>query len=153
MGRRNWINDTPKGEAQATQALGPKAPTLSRASIGSQLPARVTLPSNLPEALKQLDDTQLQTLLRDVTAELDRRRMVEPIKAVDPAEPTEKASRRKTSAGTRLASAEAEVPEGKANMIRASFKAGMKPTAIARSLRISRLHVNRVLGAPEKPKR
>ena len=152
MGRRNWINDTPKGEAQATQALGPKAPTLSRASIGSQLPARVMLPSNLPEALKQLDDTQLQTLLRDVTAEIDRRG-AEPVKAVDPSEPTEKASRRKTSAGPRQASAEAEVPEGKANMIRASFKAGMKPTAIARSLRISRLNVNRVLGAPEKPKR
>ncbi len=144
MGRRNRINDTATGEARA-----PKA----QASIGSQLPVRVMLPSNLPEALKQLDDTQLQTLLRDVTAEIDRRGMPEPVKAVDPAEPTEKASRRKTSAGARQASAEAEVPEGKANMIRASFKAGMKPTAIARSLRISRLHVNRVLGAPEKPKR
>ena len=151
MGRRNWINDmlttvTPK-------ALRPKVPALSQASIGSQLPARVMLPSNLPEALKNLDDAQLQTLLRDVTAEIDRRGMPESVKAVDPSEPTEKASRRKTSAGPRQASAEAEVPEGKANMIRASFKAGMKPTAIARSLRISRLHVNRVLGAPEKLKR
>lgn len=150
MGRRNWINDTPT--TVAPKALRPKVPALSQASIGSQLPARVMLPSNLPEALKQLDDTQLQTLLRDVTAEIDRRG-AEPVKAVAPAEPTEKASRRKTSAGPRQASAEVEVPEGKANMIRASFKAGMKPTAIARSLRISRLHVNRVLGAPEKPKR
>lgn len=153
MGRRNWSSYTPKGEAQAPKALGPKAPTLSQASIGSQLPVRVMLPSNLPEALKQLDDAQLQTLLRDVTSEIDRRGTAEPVKAVTPAEPTEKASRRKPSAGPRQASAEAEVPEGKANMIRASFKAGMKPTAIARSLRISRLHVNRVLGAPEKPKR
>ena len=153
MGRRTWSSYTPKREAQAPKALGPKAPTLSRASSGSQLPVRVMLPSNLPEALKHLEDAQLQTLLRDVTAEIDRRGMPEPVKAVDPAEPTEKASRRKTSAGPRQASAEAEVPEGKANMIRASFKAGMKPTAIARSLRISRLHVNRVLGAPEKPKR
>lgn len=153
MGRRNWSSYTPKREAQATQAPGPKTPTLSQASIGSEIPVRVMLPSNLPEALKHLDDTQLQTLLRDVTAEIVRRGMPEPVKAVDPAELTEKTSRRKTSAGPRQASAEAEIPEGKANMIRASFKAGMKPTAIARSLRISRLHVNRVLGAPEKPKR
>ena len=111
------------------------------------------LPSNLPEALKQLDDAQLRTLLRDVGAEIDRRGMSEPVKAVGHAEPAEKATRRKTSAGPRQTVAEAEVPEGKANMIRASFKAGMKPTAIARSLRISQLHVNRVLGAPEKPKR
>ena len=145
MRRRKWINDTPT-------TVAPKAPAVSQASIGSQLPARVMLPSNLPEALKQLDDTQLQTLLSDVTAEIDRRG-AEPVKAVDPAGPTEKVARRKTSAGPRQASAEVEVPEGKANMIRASFKAGMKPTAIARSLRISRLHVNRVLGAPEKPKR
>ena len=150
MGHRNWINDTPT--TVAPKALRPKAPAVSQASIGSQLPARVMLPSNLPEALKQLDNTQLQTLLRDVTAEIDRRG-AEPVKSVAPAEPAEKASRRKTFAGPRQASAEAEVPEGKANMIRASFKAGMKPTAIARSLRISRLHVNRVLGAPEKLKR
>jgi DNA invertase Pin-like site-specific DNA recombinase len=45
-----------------------------------------------------------------------------------------------------------EIPEGKANLIRASFKAGVKPAAIARTFRISRSLVNRVLSAVEKRK-
>ena len=49
--------------------------------------------------------------------------------------------------------AAAEVPTGKANLIRASYQAGMKPVTIARSLRISRSLVDRVLGSSEKPKR
>jgi len=49
--------------------------------------------------------------------------------------------------------AAAEVPTGKANLIRASYQAGMKPVAIARTLRISRSLVDRVLGSSEKLKR
>jgi DNA invertase Pin-like site-specific DNA recombinase len=47
-----------------------------------------------------------------------------------------------------------EIPEGKANLIRASFIAGVKPTAIARMFRISQSLVNRVLSSSsQKPKR
>jgi hypothetical protein len=46
-----------------------------------------------------------------------------------------------------------EVPTGKANLIRASYRAGMKPSAIARTLRVSLALVNRVLGSAEKAKR
>jgi DNA invertase Pin-like site-specific DNA recombinase len=46
-----------------------------------------------------------------------------------------------------------ELPEGKANLIRASFRAGIKPVAIARTFRISQSLVNRVLNSIEKPKR
>jgi hypothetical protein len=45
------------------------------------------------------------------------------------------------------------VPAGKASLIRASAKSGLKPKAIARSLRISLTDVKRVLEAPRKPKR
>jgi hypothetical protein len=38
------------------------------------------------------------------------------------------------------------VPTGRANLIRASHQAGMKPVTIARTLRISRSLVDRVLG-------
>jgi hypothetical protein len=46
-----------------------------------------------------------------------------------------------------------EIPEGRANLIRASFRAGVKPTAIARTFRLSQSLVNRVLSSVEKPKR
>jgi hypothetical protein len=46
-----------------------------------------------------------------------------------------------------------EIPEGKANLIRASFRAGIKPVAIARRFRISQSLVSRVLNSTEKPKR
>ena len=49
--------------------------------------------------------------------------------------------------------AAADVPTGKANLIRESYQAGMKPVAIARSLRISRSLVDQVLGGLEKPRR
>ena len=45
------------------------------------------------------------------------------------------------------------MPAGKANFIRASFQTGMKPSAIARSLRISQSIVDQVLGKQAKPKR
>jgi DNA invertase Pin-like site-specific DNA recombinase len=45
-----------------------------------------------------------------------------------------------------------EIPAGKINLIRASYSAGLKPPAIARTLRISQSLVRRVLGSPEKPK-
>ena len=46
-----------------------------------------------------------------------------------------------------------EIPEGKANLIRASFRAGLKPASIARTFRISQSLVNRILSSAEKSKR
>ncbi len=105
-------------------------------------PPRVTLPRNLSATLQSLEDFELETLQRAVGAEIKRRgragldvEVPEP-KAVVPA----KAS-------------DAKMPAGKANLIRASFQTGMKPSAIARSLRVSLTVVNQVLGTLVKPKR
>jgi hypothetical protein len=49
--------------------------------------------------------------------------------------------------------APADVPAGKANLIKASYSAGMKPPAIARMFRLSQSVVNRVLGMPAKSKK
>jgi hypothetical protein len=54
--------------------------------------------------------------------------------------------------GRKTASEFGEIPEGKANLIRASFKAGVKSAVIARTFRISQSLVNRVLTAVEKRK-
>jgi len=46
-----------------------------------------------------------------------------------------------------------EIPEGKANLIRASFRAGLKPAAIARMFRIPPSLVNRIIGSMTKSRR
>jgi hypothetical protein len=44
----------------------------------------------------------------------------------------------------------AEIPEGKANLIRASFGAGMKPPTIARSFGVPLSVVKRIIRSTEK---
>ena len=105
---------------------------------------RVTLPSDLAGSLKYLDDAQLQRLLQAVTVEIDRRRGT---RNNDPAvgAATGTSSQVQTAAFRNKTIREMdEIPEGRANLIRASFRAGMKPAAIARTFRISRSLVNRV---------
>ena len=108
-------------------------------------PPRVTLPRNISTTLRGLEDVDLETLHREVAAEIKRRRSAKPTATIAEVSPPKAVSPAKTEA--------ADVPPGKANLIRASYQAGMKPVAIARSLRISRSLVDRVLGSSEKLKR
>jgi hypothetical protein len=111
---------------------------------------RVTLPKNLSETLKRLEDAELETLLREVTAEAERRGVMKPmnVTAPKPAPAAKYQARHSKSSG-----ALADVPAGKANLIKASYSAGMKPAAIARMFRLSQSVVNRVLNLPAKSKR
>ena len=117
---------------------------------------RVILPPNLPEALKNLHDDQLQLLLKDVSLEIERRKSAALPKA-SPVAASLKAERRKTSSPPTKASDAPdegrELPEGKANLIRASIRAGLKPAAIAKTVGVPQSTVNRVLGVPGKSKR
>jgi hypothetical protein len=129
----------------------PRAPSASSNDAPST--PRVTLPSDLAGSLKYLDDAQLQKLLQAVTVEIDRRRGT---RNNDPAvgAATGTSSQVQTAAFRNKTIREMdEIPEGRANLIRASFKAGMKPAAIARTFRISRSLVNRVLSARQTPER
>jgi hypothetical protein len=124
----------------------------SRSTLGKPTPARVTLPINLPEALKYVDDAQLRKLLDAVAAEIDRRRQAAPQKPASLARSSATSSRDQSMAGhDPKADGIDEVPQGKANFIRASFKAGVKPAAIARTLGISQSSVRRILDLPKKP--
>ena len=117
---------------------------------------RVILPPNLPEALKNLHDDQLQLLLKDVSLEIERRKSAALPKApaveATPTVEKNKATKPATMAGADLDEGR-DVPEGKANLIRASFRAGLKPAAIAKTVGVPQSTVNRVLGVPEKSKR
>jgi hypothetical protein len=111
---------------------------------------RVTLPKNLSETLKRLEDAELVTLLREVIAEAERRGVMKPVnKAAAPqAVPAAKFQARQSKGS----GAPADLPAGKANLIKASYSAGMKPSAIARMFRLSQSVVNRVLDLPAKSK-
>ena len=112
---------------------------------------RVTLPKNLSETLKRLADTELETLLRAVTAEAERRGVMKPVNTVAASQTVPAAkfeARQSKSSG-----APADLPAGKANLIKASHSAGMKPPAIARMFHLSQSVVNRVLNLPAKSKK
>jgi hypothetical protein len=79
---------------------------------------RIRLPGDLARSLEYLDDAELRKLQDAVNDEIKRRSR----KAV-------------TKESVRPADKEAvRIPEGRVNLIRVSFKAGLKPAAIARCL-------------------
>jgi hypothetical protein len=121
-------------------------------STDAPSPARVTLPGDLSGSLKYLDDAQLQRLREAVNVEINRRNQ-SALKKTPTAVATGTSSEGQSAPfrDKKLRGVD-EIPEGKANLIRASFRVGVKPAAIARTLRISRSLVSRVLSSAEKPK-
>ena len=123
-------------------------------SASAPPPARVTLPSDLPGSLKYLDDAQLRRLLEAVTVEINRRNQGDAKKkCTTPPVAGASAKDQSLSVSDKTTRAIDEIPEGKANLIQASFRAGIKPVAIARTFRISQSLVRRVLNSTEKPMR
>ena len=104
------------------------------------------LPSDLSTSLKYLDNADLQKLRAAVTAEVDRR-------AQHLATSAASSEVFPSAAAQNTVSTVEELPEGKANLIRASFSAGLKPAAIARAFHVSPSLVNRVIRSTYKPKR
>jgi hypothetical protein len=136
----------------SSSVLGPSSRASSPSSIGAPSPARVTLPSDLSGSLKYLDDAQLARLLEAVTVEINRRNQGGPKNETAAAAPTGASSQGQSAKIHTKIRVVDKIPEGTANLIRASFRAGVKPAAIARSFRISQSVVNRVLRSTEKPK-
>ena len=97
----------------------------------SDLARRIGLPSDLSGSLRYLHDAELQRLRDAVTAEIERRASVLGEKEPDRASSSTKET--------------ARIPEGKANLIQASFRAGLTPAAIARNLGMPLALVRRVL--------
>ena len=89
---------------------------------------RIRLPGDLARSLEYLDDTELRKLWDAVNDEIKRR--------------SQKAVR---SEFVQQVDKEAvQIPEGQVNLIGASFKAGLKPAAIARTLGVSLSLVRRI---------
>jgi hypothetical protein len=146
-GRHDWFMGSARTRSTApdlfsTASAKEPAPSSvnSRPSLvtdggATATPPPYTLPTNLPSALRHLDDDQLTRLLAAVIAERQERggRKLpvadEPLRKQRVKEPTR------------------PLAQGKLNAIRAAFKAGVKPSRIAREFGISHADVKKALAS------
>jgi hypothetical protein len=121
-----WPSAVPKGKAEPD-------------NLASQ--PRHFLPKDLAGALRRLDDAEIDALLAAVTTEAERRgrRPRSPAKEKPAADA--KPQPRQAPAEDRAGS----LTTGKLNAVRAAFKAGVKPSAIARQFGISQSEVRKAL--------
>jgi hypothetical protein len=107
---------------------------LAKANMAAQ--PRHFLPKDLAGALKRLDNAKIDALVVAVTTEAKRRGRLPP-------------SRPKTDARPQARQAPAEgagsLSTGRLNAVRAAFKAGVKPSAIARQFGISQSDIRTAL--------
>ena len=94
------------------------------------------LPTNLPSALRHLDDDRLDRLLSAVLAE----RQARGGKRLTADEPSRKTSIKEVAP---------PLAQGKLNAVRAAFKAGVTPSRIARQFGISQSDVRKALASYE----
>jgi hypothetical protein len=120
--------------------------TAPREAVTPPVRASFLLPSNLDAGLRALDDEALLRL-RDAVEREARRRFPPPAAPAPEVPQKSDAPPRPTKAAS-----EPGIAIGKANMIRAAFKAGLKPAAIARQFRISPALVRSVLAGDDKQK-
>jgi hypothetical protein len=95
---------------------------------------RQVLPKDLPAAIKQLDDQELDRLLAAALAE-QKRRGGKPVESVEPPDKR------------RIEAAVVHLTPGKLNAVRAAFKVGVKPSQIARQFGLSQSDVRQVLAS------
>jgi hypothetical protein len=102
---------------------------------------RIALPSDISASLKYVDDDGLEKLHEAVSLEINRRRSLTQTKSAALSSPPDRRSVLRNKKRELR-----EVPVGQVSLIHASYRAGVKPAAIARSLHVSPALVRHVLG-------
>ena len=116
-------------------------------SAGQKDRPRFALPSDLANSLRYLEGSELQRLQLAVDAEVARRKRGTATGRADDASTSSPPG----PGPSRIDAARmAEIPEGKANLFRASFDAGLKPATIARTFGVSASLVNRLIRSAKK---
>ena len=124
-------------ETSLLSASQPKrAPSTDNAAESAST-RRHILPSDLPSALKQLDDREFDRLVAAVLAEQKRRGRKSPV--------SDEPSRKR-----RLEAVAVPLTTSKMNAIRAAFKGGVKPLQIARQFGVSQSDVRKTLSSHEQ---
>ena len=104
----------------------------SNSNNGTVAVSRHVLPSDLPTAIKHLDDQELNQLFAAVVAERLQRGMKSPVPEKTPSQRT-------------VDAAAVSLNLGKLNAVRAAFKAGVTPSKIAKEFGISQADVRKVI--------
>ena len=124
-----------------------------RAKQSSAQKRRHVLPNDLPNAVKHLDDRELDLLITASLEEAKRRgRLLPNVQANTPDESARKRSSRtdKSSQRRQVEVAAVSLTRGQVNAVRAAAKAGIKPSLIARQFGISQSDVRKVLTSPRE---
>jgi DNA invertase Pin-like site-specific DNA recombinase len=95
------------------------------------------LPKDLPNAVKHLDDEELDRLIAVALGEAKRR--------------GRSSATNKPSAKRQPEAVAVSLTRGQVNAVHAAFKAGIKPSLIARQFGISQSDVRRVLASRDQP--
>jgi hypothetical protein len=137
MPARRSAETTPDLFSAPPPTRAPEPPAVPRGKANSDKVTsqpRHFLPTNLAGALKSLDDAEIDALLAAVTTEAERRGRL-------PTSPVKKLQTRQAPPEDGAGS----LTSGKLNAVRAAFKAGVKPSAIARQFGISQSDVRKAL--------
>jgi hypothetical protein len=114
---------------------------------------KIALPKNITQTLQFLSDDDLETLRGSVDSELRRRGSTSARPNARKASVTQLAAAATASRRQHKLDSGTAIPAGRASLIKASYQAGMKPVAIARSLGVSLSIVNKVLSTESKETR
>ena len=136
-------------------------PTPVVMSTADKSSPRYVLPRDLSDALRQLDDFELDRLVAASRHELQRRGRpmtpapeIRPTTHISPGERTSKPSIAKDPLSERqqLPEPKGTLTQGQMNAVLATFKAGIAPSRIARQFGISQSDVRKVLASePRRP--
>jgi hypothetical protein len=130
----------PLPPARVAESLPPTRGQFESADAGR----RYVLPKDLPNAVKHLSDRELDLLVAASVEEAQRRGR--PVPSVKADNRTSKQS--PLTEGRRQAESETvTLTRGQISAVRASFKAGIKPSLIARQFGISQSDVRKVLAS------
>jgi hypothetical protein len=122
-------------DTSSPSASEPKLPPLHTDEPAAAASPSYALPKNLPSALKHLDDVQLDRLVAAALAE----RQARGGKKLSVSEVPSRKQRTKEVAPP--------LALGKLNAVRAAFKAGVRPSRIARQFGISQSDVRKALAS------
>jgi hypothetical protein len=104
---------------------------------------RYLLPKDLAGALKRLDDTEVDTLLTAVATEAERRGRLPSGRKEEHAATDANSQRHQPPAESGAGS----LTKSQMSAVRAAFRAGVKPSAIARQFGISQSDIRKALAA------
>ena len=139
MGRDRTEQATPDLFSTTASPLGEPSPPATFAQE-----RRHVLPKDLPDAVKHLTDQELDLLITACVEEAKRRGRSPP--SVESDESVPKRSSR-TDHRRQVEAATVSLPRGQLNAVRAAFKAGIKPSLIARQFGLSQSDVRKVLAS------